>query len=378
MGVGGVIKKRKGGMAWTIPKDDEELVDVDENDRWGAPAPAPAPAAAPGEAPVPAHKGGWKNLAKKTKGWWGKHAHASAPASDGKKHGAGWWGKHAKAPAKAPAKARKGRRSKGHGKRRSRCPRCHCHRRRPFRWGRVKGSSRKLYGKRRGSGSGSGSGKKKFSWGSIKTKGKSWFKKVPHKKGSWGKLKTKGKKLYGKRRGSGSGKKKKKFSWGSIKAKGKSWLNKAKTKGKSWLHKAKKGGAVACPKVGKLPAASAKTTCAKAGCNYSEDKSNPFKTVRTCSRGSGSGSGSGFNKRKGGIAWTIPSSSGSGSGGSGVGGVIKKRKGGMAWTIPKDDEEEELEDDVEEQQWSKCSNWGTHGCHFRVYSGCKGCAWQRG
>merc|ERR1712096_43438 len=54
-------------------------------------------------------------------------------------------------------------------------------------------SSKKLYG--------SGSGKKKFSRGKIKTKGKSWFKRVPHKKGSWGKLKTKGKKLYGKRRG---------------------------------------------------------------------------------------------------------------------------------------------------------------------------------
>jgi len=61
------------------------------------------------------------------------------------------------------------------------------------------------------------------------------------------------------------------------------------------------GGAVACPKVGKLPAASAKTTCAKAGCNYSEDKSNPFKTVRSCSRGSS------LKKRKGGVAWTIPS-----------------------------------------------------------------------
>merc|ERR1711959_648614 len=111
-------------------------------------------------------------------------------------------------------------------------------------------------------------GKKNFSWGSIKARGKSWLNKA----------KTKGK------------------SWLT---KGKRWLNKAKTKGKSWLNKAKKGGAVACPKVGKLPAASAKTTCAKAGCNYSEDKSNPFKTVRTCSRGSGSGSGSGFKKRKG-------------------------------------------------------------------------------
>merc|ERR1712072_544901 len=284
---------------------DDILEDITSGakEEWGAPAPAPAPAAAPGEAPVPAHKGGWKGLAKKTTGWWGKHAKASAPGSDGKKHGAGWWGKHAKAPAKAPK-----RRSKGYGKRR---------------WGTAKKSGKKLYSKRRGSGSGSGSGKKKkkFSWGSIKAKGKSWFKKVPHKKGSWGKLKTKGKKLYGKRRGSGSGSgKKKKFSWGSIKAKGKSWLNKAKTKGKSWLNKAKKGGAVTCPKVGKLPAASAKTTCAKAGCNYSEDKSNPFKTVRTCSRGSGSGSGS----------------------------VIKKRKGGMAWTIPKDDEEEEEELETDE------------------------------
>merc|ERR1712080_494910 len=53
------------------------------------------------------------------------------------------------------------------------------------------------------------------------------------------------------------------------------------------------------------------------------------------SSGSGSGGG-GFKKRKGGIGWTIPSSSGSGSGGSGGGGVIKKRKGGVAWTIPKD------------------------------------------
>merc|ERR1739848_107926 len=96
-------------------------------------------------------------------------------------------------------------------------------------------------------------------------------------------------------------------------------------------------------------------------------------------RGGGSGSGgSGFKKRKGGIAWTIPSSSGSGGSGSGVGGVIKKTKGGMAWTIPKDDEEEYLEDDVEEQQYSKCSDWGTPGCHSRVYSGCKGCAWQKG
>merc|ERR1711959_511750 len=111
---------------------------------------------------------------------------------------------------------------------------------------------------------------------------------------------------------------KKKFSWGSIKAKGKSWLNKAKkkgkswlTKGKSWLNKAKKGSG---------------------------------KSLYGKRRGSGSGSGgSGFKKRKGGIAWTIPSSSGSGSGGSGVGGVIKKRKGGVAWTIPKDDEEEELD-----------------------------------
>merc|ERR1712072_1615601 len=176
--------------------------------------------------------------------------------------------------------------------------------------------------------------------GKIKAKGKSLFKKVPHKKGSWGKMKTEGEKIYGKRRGSGSGSGKKKFSWGSIKAKGKSWLN----KGKSWLNKAKKGSG---------------------------------KSLYGKRRGSGSG-GSGFKKRKGGIAWTIPSSSGSGSGGSGVGGVIKKRKGGMAWTIPKDDEEEELEDDADEQQWSKCSNWGTHGCHFRVYSGCKGCAWQRG
>merc|ERR1711959_77459 len=109
---------------------DDILEDITSGveEEWGAPAPAPAPAAAPGEAPVPAHKGGWKSLANKTKGWWGKHAHASAPASDGKKHGAGWWGKHAKAPAAAPAKAPK-RRSKGHGKRRSRCPRCHCHRR---------------------------------------------------------------------------------------------------------------------------------------------------------------------------------------------------------------------------------------------------------
>merc|ERR1712093_536403 len=133
-------------------------------EEWGAPAPAPAPAAAPGEAPVPAHKGDWHKLATKTTGWWGKHAHASAPASDGKKHGAGWWGKHAKAPAKAPK-----RRSKGYGKRR---------------WGTAKKSGKKLYGKRRGSGSGSGKKKKKFSWGSIKTKGKSWFKKVPRKKGS--------------------------------------------------------------------------------------------------------------------------------------------------------------------------------------------------
>merc|ERR1712080_768608 len=112
----------------------------------------------------------------------------------------------------------------------------------------------------------------------------------------WGRGRGSSRKLYGKRRGSGSGSGKKKFSWGSIKAKGKSWLNKAKTKGKSWLNKAKKGGAVACPKVGKLPAASAKTTCTKAGCNYSEDKSNPFKTVRTCSRGSS------LKKRKGGVA----------------------------------------------------------------------------
>merc|ERR1712072_1519800 len=136
---------------------DDILEDITSGaeEEWGAPAPAPAPAAAPGEAPVPAHKGGWKNLAKKTKGWWGKHAHASAPASDGKKHGAGWWGKHAKAPAAAPAKAPK-RRSKGYGKRR---------------WGTAKKSSKKLYGKRRGSGSGSGSGKKKFSWGKIKAKG---------------------------------------------------------------------------------------------------------------------------------------------------------------------------------------------------------------
>merc|ERR1711959_649879 len=108
-------------------------------------------------------------------------------------------------------------------------------------------------------------------------------------------------------------------------------------------------------------------------------KRRPGGIAWTIPSSSGSGStGSGVKRRPGGIAWTIPSSSGSGSGGSGVGGVIKKRKGGMAWTIPKDDEEEELEDDVEEQQWSKCSNWGTHGCHFRVYSGCKGCAWQRG
>merc|ERR1719169_414611 len=82
-------------------------IDSSAEEEWGAPAPAPAPAAAPGEAPIPAHKGGWKGLAKKTTGWWGKHAKASAPASDGKKHGAGWWGKHAKAPAAAPAKAPK-------------------------------------------------------------------------------------------------------------------------------------------------------------------------------------------------------------------------------------------------------------------------------
>merc|ERR1712072_709368 len=131
---------------------DDILEDITSGaeEEWGAPAPAPAPAAAPGEAPVPAHKGGWKSLANKTKGWWGKHAHASAPASDGKKHGAGWWGKHAKAPAAAPAKAPK-RRSKGYGKRR---------------WAPRRRASKKLYGKRRGSGSGSGKKKKKFSWGS--------------------------------------------------------------------------------------------------------------------------------------------------------------------------------------------------------------------
>merc|ERR1712167_279150 len=107
-----------------------------------------------------------------------------------------------------------------------------------------------------------------------KAKGKSWFKKVPHKKGSWGKIKTKGK----------------------------SWLNKAKV-----ARKVKGSG----------------------------------KSLYGKRRGGGSGSGgSGFKKRKGGVAWTIPSSSGSGSGGSGVGGVIKKTKGGMAWTIPGDDEEE--------------------------------------
>merc|ERR1712093_957569 len=130
---------------------DDILEDITSGveEEWGAPAPAPAPAAAPGEAPVPAHKGDWHKLANKTTGWWGKHAHASAPASDGKKHGAGWWGKHAKVPAKAPAKAPK-RRSKGHGKRRSRCARCHCHRRHRAK----KGSGKSLYGKRRGSGSG--------------------------------------------------------------------------------------------------------------------------------------------------------------------------------------------------------------------------------
>merc|ERR1711959_784982 len=88
---------------------DDILEDITSGveEEWGAPAPAPAPAAAPGEAPVPAHKGDWHKLATKTTGWWGKHANA---------------------PAAAPAKAPK-RRSKGHGKRRSRCARCHCHRR---------------------------------------------------------------------------------------------------------------------------------------------------------------------------------------------------------------------------------------------------------
>ena len=71
-----------------------------------------------------------------------------------------------------------------------------------FGWGNAKKSSKNLYGKRRGS----GSGKKKFSCGKIKTKGKSWFKKVPHKKGSWGKLKTKGKRRGKRAKGARCGK----------------------------------------------------------------------------------------------------------------------------------------------------------------------------
>merc|ERR1712072_201823 len=132
---------------------DDILEDITSGveEEWGAPAPAPAPAAAPGEAPVPAHKGDWHKLATKTTGWWGKHAHASAPASDGKS------------------------------------------------WGKIKTKGKKIYGKRRGSGS--GSGKKKFSWGKIKAKGKSWLNKAKTKGKSWltkgkswlNKAKTKGK-----------------------------------------------------------------------------------------------------------------------------------------------------------------------------------------
>merc|ERR1712072_1550467 len=148
---------------------DDILEDITSGveEEWGAPAPAPAPAAAPGEAPVPAHKGDWHKLATKTTGWWGKHAHASAPASDGKKHGAGWWGKHAKAPAAAPAKAPK---SKGYGKRRGkkggygkrRGKKGKAKKGKKLSWGRVKGSSKKMY-----------------SWGKIKAKARAGSRRSP-------------------------------------------------------------------------------------------------------------------------------------------------------------------------------------------------------